>query len=441
VYAFGGDLTSELVRMRAPFDSVDPEPNWEIDLWRSAFTLWASRWVIGAGTLMTVAVATVATLLVPETYQATATVFVTPPTFTNRLKARPLSVEAYSRLAESDYVTDRVRDKAAGVLQSDKFGLLRVVLYSSREPERPYLPLVGLVVEADDAERARVIANLWANVFVEEQGRIAGLYTANSVDFVLKALPKATEALGDAETNLANTQKRQAEALNQLRITSNLDLLNARALGREKTVVDLEMRLVETRLSLQLAKERLAQLEPELKRTPQHLANQRVATEELNPVFVGLASQIANERVTYNSLSSVERDLTVQLRVARETAEQLRAEQLSKQVALSNLEREHKLEEAILQRKVAEARARVAPLSNRIGDAQIAMVHTQSDVSLGALAKLPQSPVRPSLVMNASVAAVAGFLLSLAAVLLRHHLHQQPGASAATVERSAAGIP
>jgi uncharacterized protein involved in exopolysaccharide biosynthesis len=389
---------------------------------------------------MAVVVATVATLLAPQTYRATATVFVTPPTFTNRLVARPISVEAYSRFAESDYVRGRVRDKAAAALQSDKFGLLSAVLYSSREPERPHLPLVGLVVEADDAERARQVANLWANVFVEEQGRISALSTANSVDFVLMELPRATKALADAETDLANMQRRQAEVRNQLRIKSNLDLLNARVLGHEKTVVDLEMRLVETRLSVQLAKERLAQLEPELKRTPQHLANQHVATEVFNPVFVGLASQLANERVTYNSLSAVERDLTVQLRVARETAEQLRADLLSKQTALSNLEREQKLEEAILQRNVAEARARLAPLSDRSGDAQIARVHTHSDVSLGAPATLPQSPVRPRLAMNASVSAVVAFLLSLVAVLTRHHLRQQPSASAATVERTAAGI-
>jgi hypothetical protein len=36
-----------------------------------------------------------------------ATVFVAPPTFANDLKPKPFSVEAYERLAKSDYIKDR----------------------------------------------------------------------------------------------------------------------------------------------------------------------------------------------------------------------------------------------------------------------------------------------------------------------------------------------
>lgn len=421
----------------------------ELDLWRVALAIWSARWLVVGGTLAAVFAATVITLLIPKTYEATATIFVTPPTFSSQLKSPALSVEAYAQLAESDYIVDLVRNEVLQKTQSDEYGDLRIALYASRVPQQPYLPLIGLVVEATTPKQTQEIANIWARRFVEEQAKIAASSTAISVNFIVDEFPKASRALHDVETELQALQARHAGELSAARTQAGVELKRVVADGQAKNVVSLEERLAQTRFELQSAKQRLAQLEPELSRTPQYvvlskaitddalwqriaqanggaippeIVGQRLESQEINPVYLEVSQQVAVERVKFNSLVPLEKELIQQIAAAASMADQTRADLFASELKIANLERQQKLEQSALERRIEEVRARFKPLSERIGEAEIARAQTDPDLRLGALAPLPSIPVRPNLLVNVAVAAAVGLLLSLLGAWVVYHL-------------------
>lgn len=424
-----------------------------VDLWQVVLNLWDARRLIVLGTVTAALVASAISFALPKTYEATATVFVTPLTFQSALKTPAFSVEAYGRLAESDYMRDLVRDELRRLKVIDatqQVGKVSIVLYPSREPQKPYLPLFGLVARWHTPEGAQAIANAWATTFVAEQAKLAAASTAGTVNFVVTEFPKASRALADAELDMKALQTRHGAELGALRASSAVEIKSARLSGQEQWVIELEGRLDNTRLDIIELKERIAQLQAELARTPQFVVlskaitddalwqrvgsqsstsaalpedvvRQRLETQELNFVYDSLSRQLAEARVGFNSLVPLESELVKQIAAARTAASQARTELMAAGLKIADLDREQQLERSFQQRKIDEANARFGPISARIGEAEIAKSQSQPDLEVGALAARPLGPIRPNIRVNVAAAALAGFLLSLIGAWIARH--------------------
>ncbi len=435
-----------------PFDRPDDDES--LDLYRVIVGVWDARWVVIAGVVAAVSVAAVGSLLLPKAYAATATVLVTPPTFSTDLKPAALSVEAYARLAESDLVRDRVRESLA---KENFFGdnaaqlELRTILYSSRQPQQPYLPLVGLLAEWHTPEGAQRIANTWANVLVREQERITTMTGAESVAFITTEYPAAATLVSAAEREHADLLAQQDSELARARVQLGVDPdtrgetglvieqgeggVALRLEGQERgpkyarmkvldeTVLRLEGDLARNRVDLEAARNFVTQLEAELKRTPQYLGGGDASgggAQTLNPTYLNLSQQVATERARFNALAPTGDALGRELAAARQRAAELREDVIRSENQLADLQRNHAVARSSADRRVAEARAKLKPLEEMIGAAQLAQAQKESDVKLGALAPLPLEPIRPNLTRNVMIAAMIGLLLGLLGAWIVH---------------------
>jgi uncharacterized protein involved in exopolysaccharide biosynthesis len=434
---------------RTPDPWDDEEP---LNLWPTVLSLWQRRWMILGGTAIVAAVAFASSVLSPKEYTALATVFVTPPTLASDLKPTPFSVEAYERLADSDFIKSRVAEelRRQRLIGADELpARLETIIYPSREPQKPFLPLIGLQAIATDPERARTAANVWASVFVDEQSRLATAGKSGSVDFILEEFPKASAKVLEAESKLKAIEDRQGKALAALKTRLGVSLKTAQLFSAEDRIVEFESDLANARVAAQSSKAAVPKLEQELARTPQTVstaksisddalwitavngakpgeaprvpdavAGSHLQTQEINPVFLDVSQQLADRRIAYDTSTIKEQILTKQLQDAKREAAATRADVLASELALDDLDRQQTLERAAYQRSVDEANARFEKLNQKIGDAQLVKAERESNVKVGALAEKPSKPSSPDPVRRTLMAVPIGLLVSAIVVWL-----------------------
>ncbi len=438
------------------------DPSTTFSIWTVLAILWEAKWLIVVGTISSLVVALLVSLSLPKTYRTVATVFITPPTFSSGLKPEPFSIEAYERLASSDYMRNQVAldlQKRGVLATGESLGNVSTQLYSSREPQKPYLPLIGLIAESSSPEKAQQIANAWAERFVLEQSRLAILGKAGAVDFILAEHPKASSRLGEQEQKLRSVQQRHDRETAAANTRLALRMKRAELESIERTVVDFEWDLYKTRVNIKEEAERLAQTQKEVAATASTLNLSRSVSEdalwailaqrgqssagaikggdalkmqsqEVNPVYVHLAQQLAEYRVQHNALLMREETLVRQLATARADAARLRNAYYAGEAELTQLERQQSGEVTSIKRLVDEAQARFKKLDERIGDAQIAKAQQESDVKIGALAELPRVHSSPNIPLNVAIATMLGFLASLLGAAVLVHVRR------AALERS-----
>ncbi len=427
----------------APDPWDDDEP---FDPWPTIAALWQRKRMLVAGTVAASAAALLVSLALPKQYTALATVFVTPPTLANDLKPIPLSVEAFERLANSDFIKNRVaqdlrQKKALGPDEAP--GRFETIIYPSKEPQKPFLPIIGLQVVSDSPVKAETVANAWAAVLVEEETRISAIGKSGSVDFVLQEFPKASSQVLEEERKLKLIEDQQARVMTAAETRYAISLETAQLDSVEKQIVEFESELARAHVSAQQSKESIPRFEQELARTPQvlttskalsddalwqstangarsgepprvpdALATTRLRSEEMNPVYLSLSQRLADERIAYNANVAREAILERQIRDAKARAATLRSHLLAGRQAIADLKRLQTLERSSSERAVNQARARFNKLNDKIGDAQIVKAESESDLKVGALAEQPKRPSSPDPLRNALVAAPVGLLLS-----------------------------
>lgn len=410
--------------------------------------------------------------LVPDAYEARSTVFITPPNFSNDLSPRPLAMEAYEELAQSEYIRDRLvaelrSTQALG--PEEAVGSLSTTLYASRDPQRPFLPLIDLIARSATPALAQAAANAWADVFVLEQARLAGLGKSASIDFILDEFPKASARVLAEERKLKELETTLDREMTVARAGAAVDLKRARLSGLQRTLVRAETELFEVHLDSQSGSDRLARLEGELAKTPPVLtltkglsdeallsaaasaggaangnvgtgaaggkapppAGLSIRTEETNPTHVALTLQLAEDRVTVGALGVRARTLTDQIAQLRKEAAALTSDLLGAENQLAALQRQQSIAVAPLSMAVSEAQAQFGKLEAKIGDAQIAKATTDSDVKLGARAELPAAAVGPGLPIYVGAASLVALVAAAAAILLLAYLGALPAKSAA----------
>ena len=102
--------TPSRFRTLTPFDDLLPPPlkDDRVSLNATLVTLAAHYRPILLATIFSGLIGYGLVQLVDKTYEARSTVFVTSPTFSTALTPQPFSIEAYERLAQSDYIQNRV---------------------------------------------------------------------------------------------------------------------------------------------------------------------------------------------------------------------------------------------------------------------------------------------------------------------------------------------
>ena len=173
----------------------NPAPLIFVDVW---LAWWAGRRLVITGTLTCVVVAIIVSLLLPNTYESSATLLLLPPPFKERgpdvrtdktdpvgMFSKLLSATDYSALLKDDVVLLKVVDrlKEKGLYPADIIGKLaqpsvlqrkmnvetRVVEKTTSRTE--YSPVVRLTARGASPELARDLAQAWADVAVEEAGK------------------------------------------------------------------------------------------------------------------------------------------------------------------------------------------------------------------------------------------------------------------------------
>jgi uncharacterized protein involved in exopolysaccharide biosynthesis len=414
-----------------------------VNVSRALELLWMRRWVIVLVVLFSMGAVYTGSQLGPKGYRAMATVFVAPSTVAIGLRPAPLTVEAHEQIALSGFVVNELLRKARAekILSESESPVLTTELYPSREPQKPFLSLIGLVVIADDPQKAQWVANAWADVLIAEQGNISTVGRSGVVDFILAEYPKASEELLRLEGDLRAVKDRQARERGTLEASVAVTLLEAQLASRQAALVAAEDRLVQVSLGTLEAQRTIQELGEEITRTPDRLTTRKsmsdealwqlvgqasrqpageaaavlstkLETEQVNSVHTELGQRLANERVRYKTYVPLIEMLRQQIATLTAEVSRLRGALVDGKRRLEEQTRLHELERAPHERAIIEAKARWEKLGGQHGDALIAKADRDSDLKIGARAEAPTTPSSPRPALHATLAGAMSFLLS-----------------------------
>ncbi|MGH8637366.1 MAG: Wzz/FepE/Etk N-terminal domain-containing protein [Burkholderiales bacterium] len=445
--------------------SWDHEPG-RFDLRAYVQLLWRNRVVLVGVTLLAAVLAVFVSFLMPRQYRAEATVFLTPPTYTTTLRPPVMAVEAYAQFAETQHILDTVDTElrrkhpqlfpAVRQTEGDRLATFAARLSASREPQKPYLPLVGLTATADTPEQAQAAANVWADVLVLEGSKLSEVGKSNASNFILHQYPKIQQALVESEKALQDLFATQARELAELQTEVGVSLLKSQLESSEWMVVQQEDALAAARTRLERLRPLVRQLEQEVKDTPQNfvvnkaitdealwnaqsqtsrssgaLGDSALQTEEVNPVYVSLGQRLAEERVNLNALEPQIASLEKQLGSTRRHAVEVRRALLDGERRIADMQRRHEVEAAQLERAVDTARSAFDKIAEVVGEARLAQSEPDKDLKLGAYAGLPSAPSGPRRsIIVATVTLGASMLCALVVVVV--DLIRRPAVERAT---------
>jgi capsular polysaccharide biosynthesis protein len=415
------------------------------DIRSELLILWRWRRIIISSMVVAVVLATVTSLMTPRVYQATATVFVNAPVFSDDKQPLLFSVEAYERLAGSEFIHNQLAEKlrADNVIATTSLSAsLKTDIYPSREPGKPYLPLVGLTVEAESPRMAQLVANTWANLFVVEGQRLNAVGKSEAVDFVLDEFPKSSNRVSQAERALKDVQDKHDEMMATLKAATAVDLKESRARSLDELTLSLEEQLFNANVESEEARRSASQLEAELKTMspyidltksisdeavwqtmgrpdlagsstlPESVVKNQLHTQEENKAYTQLSQALAEARVRRAALTGRVESLRAQIAATGREAAAVRTDFLHSQAKVDSLDRLQKVDEGAYERTVTEASAQFEKLAERVGDAQMAKADRQSRLQIAGLAPLPERSESRRSGTTVGVAALLGFCVS-----------------------------
>lgn len=221
--------------------------------------------ILGMTVVFLVGTFVVLTLLFPAVYEATATLIVTPPTFSSALKPPPLTVQGYQRLLESDKVVAQTRERLAekGILEAT--APLRIgkelesrIFVSRRAEETALAPIIETTARSQSPENAAVIANTWVNVFLDRMAELNEDRTSPTIDFIGEQFSREAEDLHRLEEIEVETQNEFQQTIDEAISRWDRTLSEAamewdrKLVGYEKETEDLlASRQIQTRASIE----------------------------------------------------------------------------------------------------------------------------------------------------------------------------------------------
>lgn len=415
----------------------------EIDLFGGVLFFWRFRYLIAAITLTAAGLGLLSVMTMSKEYTATSTVFLNTPRQQNPLAPEPLSTEALDRLAGSELVRMQVSAdlRKRRLTDSDRQVFdFKTILYKSSEPQKPYLPLIGLSAVASSPELARDAADSWATALMTETTKLTTATRASAVDFIVTEYPKAAARLNERERHLEGLRRQHGQGLLAARTAAAVSLRKAQLASHEQLIVELEGQRDRLSVELKEAQATVAALEQELKQVsplivvskaitdealwdsaarnsgkpPVELNDARLRTEEINLVHADLTRKVADARVKRGALLAKRPALEAQIDRSRRETAAIRASLGIGELAIANLELRQQTEVAEEQREVEGARSSFKKFEERIGDAQIVKAEKET-LTLGSRAEIPDAPSGPKVIRTVGIAGLAGFLIAVSA--------------------------
>jgi len=391
----------------------------EIDLREYIAILLRYRyWIIGLAVVAAVVAAGVS-LLLPPTYEATALVAITRPQYEMQFDERISSVsgnvqppyKAYPLLATSDEVlsaliVDLGPEATAG--EQTVQGLRGKLEAQSGSDQS----IVRLVVKNGDPERASVIANLWAERFVQTANDFYA-QTSSEFEFFEKQQAEAQVALDQAEQALIDVQARNRVAILGTQLVQTHEVLTntlRSSYSLETTIED-----ARTLRDYLQAQESGAPASPGDELTALQIEIGALGSSSRVQLYLPVEQDLGDKKVSdqISSLDALIRALEGRLAQTQAQAQGLEPEIL----ALQQARQEAKTELDRLTRAQMLAYEAYESLARKAAEARIAVQDTTGEVRLASRATPPSDPVSPRKTLNTVVAGALGLLVGIVAAL------------------------
>jgi uncharacterized protein involved in exopolysaccharide biosynthesis len=376
-------------------------------------------WIIGLAVVASVATAIVS-LLLPPRYEATALVAVAEPQYEMQFDTRIRSVsdnvqppyKAYPLLAASDEVLAALIADLGETLEPEE-RTVQALQEKLRAQGGSDPSIIRLTVKNGDPRQAAMIANRWAERFVQAAN---DLYAQSSGElaFFVEQQAEAQAALDQADRALIDFQARNPADILETRLKDALSGLDSDldAIRSFETTIQDTRALRErlrahaltapaspgdelTALLIQIAA---------LTRTGPRIQLQLSAAQDLDDKTIG--DQVA----FLDSLISVLEERLAQVRAQAQDRE-------PEILALQTAHQEAQTEQDRLSRAQLIASDTLVSLARKAAEARIAAQDETGEVRLASRATPPDQPVAPRKTLNTLVGSASGLLVGVLAAL------------------------
>lgn len=457
-------------------------------------------WLIaGVSVAMSVLSVSAIVLLRPVTYEAVATLVIAPQRFRSALKPPMLPVQGYQRLLESNAVVAETAERlrGEGVIGEDQLlslgdELRTRIFVSQRAEERTLAPMIEVIAEATTPELAASIANSWSETFLQWAEKLEEENVAPMLNLIKRQYEAERERLAtlmQEEADIADGYQRRLDELmsvwDQKLVTARKrteDLIAEHNVETrrlmEQFAEEMGLRLAastspddreaaasgEIRAELEKQLLQILSLRTRLAQTPrllilektisddtlwhtmalsqkglvelQTVFNQRLITEEANPVYEPLALQLSEIEIELERLSPSEQRFLQRFAAGLEVLQSERAGGLAKVLAdrtlvMDDLERQRASEFKMvdgerammleqIRTSIVHQRSLFEKLAENRNEAGLAEAEQAlQDVRLGARAVPPAQAQPRGLLQVGAVGAFLGALLGLFIGVLR----------------------
>jgi uncharacterized protein involved in exopolysaccharide biosynthesis len=383
--------------------------------------------------------------IMPEIYEATASLMILPSKIQSGLSAtrvsldaqaspnqdrrsrrqsRPtISIRTHKALVKSNTVLERIINKLkltdrSGVklTPDDISGALGIEEAKPSEETN----ILQLKAEDDDPRVAKEKANAWAQEYIEFSRQLIMGEVKGTGDFVSDQFEIAKQNLIQAEEKVKDFQDE-----------NKIDIMEAEVAIRKGKLNDYRKELIELEIALKTKADSLRELQRKIQeqdkfvvskaitddalwqredkqRNLDDLDKRKLRSEEVNPIYQSLESRIVNTEIELNTLRPRIEYLRKSLRVTEEQ--------------IGELERtanQKKFDLAQLRRQVDIYRRTYDNLSAKIEEARIAKAMELGEVKLVSPAVEPRYPIKPKKGLNLATSALVGLALGMLAAVLK----------------------
>ena len=431
--------------------------------------LFRQRWLIGAVLLLSIVTGVAITLLTPPTYQATATVRVSPwgtaivegqelsasifsaneidsymQTQVQILKSRNLA-EAVVRdlglgkrtsLLGSDIDESRPANRSDAEWEEDKVKLAAQIVQGSVSAQAPSeAQIIAINITSDDPALAAEIANGYAEAFVKTDVQRSLDSNAYAREYLLQQIEEVRGRLNDAEL-ASNAYARSAGIVTQQTMGADEEGATTIA-GSNLTSVNQTFAAVRaSRIAAEQKWRAISNLPasqiPEVLNSPvvQSLTQERaklnaelaVLRQRYNddfPTIVDIRSRLSFiEQQVERAGADVKASIRSEYVIAQQQEQAMQAE-LGSVTSDALVEQDKKIEFAGLERDAQALRGQLTSLLDRYNQISTASNLQSSSITPLDNATVPQSPVAPSLTRNLLLAVALGLGVAGALALVR----------------------
>lgn len=422
----------------------------EVNLRDLIETILRAKWLIAGVTIPAMVGSGIFSFFVlPPTYQATATILVNNPNPTPKPAVEPGLEQLLARLSSTPSMTlEAYRDQVSSpVVLARVIDGLKLNVTPEDLAQRIQVKaikdtgLIQVTVTDTEPQRAAAVANRLVQEYQIFVSQITKDQMQKSDQFISEQMAKQEQFLSQAMDDLkAFLQESPSADELKKEIDAKADLLAQLKTDRIKLDV-----------SIQQASAGVGQATKELDSTPPVLVTKKSITddpymqslagsltqadllklsglsmqsEEVNPARADLTTALAEKRVGYSEIVAQRAALDTAVTQTEKSLEQLRSEQVAKQVAQDKL-----------QQKVDVLKQAYDALAQKYEEARINSASQFADISLtvAGQAIVPEKPAGPHKALNIALAGVLGLMASVfLAFFLEFWRNSSPTAGDAT---------